>query len=593
VHLKEKIRFLPDKPGVYILKDAQGDILYIGKATSLLKRVPSYFQHTEHPKIRTLQKRIADLDYIITESEEAALILEADLVKKHEPRYNVRLKDDKKWLYIKVTREKYPKIYLTRDREADGAKYYGPYTDARAARRSLQVVRRLFPLRCCDKKIDVGEGRPCLDYQTKLCSAPCNGRISLGEYVNLVDKVDLFLTGRHTDLIEDLSNRMFEASDNLEYEKAASLRDQINAVNKTVFRHKAVLHLKAEMDVIALAKAGNIACVQLFFIRGGRITGRDSFLLEGVERTDAEGVIASFVKQYYSSATYVPRELILQYRIREDVIQDWLGEIRGLKVYLRVPKRGRKLSLIKIAAKNAEFVLRQHITGGQQEKQIEDALRELQIKLNLPSPPSIIEGFDISNIQGTKATGSVVVFRRGTPAKRDYRRFKIKSVKGSDDIGMLKEVVKRRYSRGEKLPDLILVDGGRGQLNAVLRVLKELGIKHVPAIGLAKEFEYVFAPGKVKPIILAEDSKALHLLQRVRDEAHRFALAYHRKLKSQELSESILDNIPGIGKQRKKGLFRYFGSIEGIKNASVDELQRVSGINKKGAERIFRYLHEE
>ncbi len=574
---------LPSGPGVYIMKDRGGRIIYIGKAASLKKRVGAYFRESNDPKVNALREKISDVEFIATGTEQEALLLESSLINMHKPKYNVRLKDDKKWLYIKVTKEEFPRIFLTRDVLKDGARYYGPFCDAGATRRSVKALRRLFPICSCKTPGRTGE-RPCLDYQMKLCTAPFAGKISKEEYAEIVDDLDLFLKGRHKELLLTLEKDMVQASEHLEFERAAIIRDRIKAIKKTISGQKIVIPRKFDEDVIGLYKKGSQACVQVFFVREGKIIDRVEFFLDA-RLSDESEILASFLKQYYSKNP-APKEILLPFEFDEmDSIGTWLMSKSGVR--LAVPKRGKKHDLLIMAKTNAMLSM---------ERKGEDVgiLNMLQDDLGLETVPRVIEAFDISNIMGKRAVGSMVVFRDGRPSRKDYRRFKIKTVAGQDDVAMLKEVVRRRYRRvideAKPLPDLILIDGGRGQLNGALQVLGELGIGGIPAVGLAKREEEIYQAGRPDPLVLQRDSRSLRLLQQVRDEAHRFAVAYHRTLRSRGLKLSVLDDIPGIGRVRKKKLLTHFGSMNDIKKASLEELEGVVG--RKLAERIYSSLHE-
>lgn len=575
---------LPDKPGVYLIKDVENRVIYVGKAVSLKKRIKSYFKDPDpSSKARSIMKRFNSFEYIITDTEKEALILESTLIKKHRPRYNVRLKDDKRYPYIKIINEDYPRVLITRAVRDDGSYYYGPFTDSKAVKRTLKFIKLLFKIRDC-KQMD----GPCLNYQMHLCYAPCNGKITKKSYRELVNKTNLFLEGKQTKIIEMLKDMMIEASSNQEYEKAAVIRDQINSIKSVIEKQKVVFERGLDQDAIACSRDDKAACVVVFFIRGGKIVGKDDFFMDGVEGTPSGKILSAFLKQYYANPRYIPSQIILQHEPDEkDLIVMWLSEKRGSKISLNVPKEGKEYRLIQMVAKNAEITKNQ-------EKHAKGALLDLKKHLRLSKIPSYIEAFDISNIRGKFAVGSMVVFENGIPKKNRYRRYKVKTG-GPDDYAMMQEVLKRRYRRlleqKEAPPDLLLVDGGKGQLNVALSILKSLDMD-IPVIGLAKEFEHIFAPNIPNPIILPDDSQALHLLQQIRDEAHRFAVDYHRRLRSKRLDHSILDNIKGVGRKRKMNLLRHFGSVDKIKKATVDELMRVEGISEKLADVIYEYFRE-
>ncbi len=585
----------PDSPGVYLIKDKTGKIIYIGKASSLKRRVSSYLSMSAATDAKTdaLKERASDLDYIITGSEEEALILEADLVKIHKPRFNVRLKDDKKWLYLKITSEEWPRIVLTREILEYNGRYFGPFTEAGSARKTLDFVRRVFPIRSCKREVGGKRSKPCLYYQIKMCLAPCDQDVEKHEYDELVGEVVAFLGGHHKDLARRLEEKMKKASFNLDFERAGRIRDQLKVIKKTHTGREAVPSSRHDQDIIGVSVKNNLACAQVFFVREKRIVGRKRFFLDGVENTSTDEVVSSFLRQYYSSTHDIPKEVIIQHDLKDaTTISVWLGEKRKSKVLIKTPKRGGKRKLLEMAKKNAEFELGQQVIKEKIKEEKNRAVEELQKELDLPSPSRHVEAIDISNIGGRHAVGSLVVFKDGLASKKDYRRFKIKT-KGPDDVGMIREVVLRRYSKADVLPDLILVDGGKGQVNATMDVLKGLGKDTVPVIGIAKEYEHVFMPERSDPLVLPSDSEALKLLQRIRDEAHRFALSYHKKLRKKALEGSILDDIPGVGEKRKKLLLERFGSVEKIKKATLEDLIEVSKITKNVAKDVFGFFHEK
>ncbi len=567
MRLEERIRSLPQNCGVYLFKDALGKILYVGKAANLAKRVKSYFpapsgsdrwcwgtsgaeqtllgrRPSLTPKLGALISQIRDLDYEITDNEVEALLLECNLIKEYHPRYNVSLKDDKRYPYLKMTREDFPRIFVTRKVKNNGAKYFGPYTNARAIRQTLKLLRTLFPIRSCKRKISLKPQaagsrlqKPCLNYHIKRCLAPCAGKIGKEDYEKIVEEVSLFLRGEQDRLIKSLGKRMEEAKGALKFEEASLLRDQIRSLEKIREKQKVISTRPIDQDVMAFASGPDSACSQIFFIRKGKLIGGEHFFLGGIKNKSKEEILTSLVKQYYYNATYIPKEVILQNEIEEkELIKDYLEKKGKRRVRLTIPRKGDKLGLIKLAERNARLALTQKYSASQQMK--EEALGELQRTLGLKELPFRIEAFDISNISGTLAAGSLVTFKGGEPDKNEYRRFRIKKVRGVDDYAMMSEIVERRYRRLLKerktLPDLILVDGGKGQLGTVLRTLKKLKIK-LPVAALAKEYEHLFIPGRSLPIILAKNSSALYLLKQIRDEAHRFALAYHRKLRKKKL----------------------------------------------------------
>ena len=606
--LRDQLDTLPTKPGVYLFKDEPGQIIYVGKASNLRNRVRSYFHASaEHsPRTRRLAKAIQDLDFIITDSEVEALILENTLIKRHLPRYNVRLKDDKRYPYVKIScQEPFPRIFSTRRMIQDGARYFGPYASVQALHQTLDLLRKIFPYRTCTRKITGDDPRPCLYYYIGRCGGPCIGAISQEEYRAMIDQVCLFLEGKAEPVIADLKARMRVAAQALDFETAARLRNQLQAIAQVTERQKVFFTAGGDQDVIALARANGYACMQVFFIRQGKLIGREYFLLEGTDEEGEREVITSFVKQFYDKAAYVPPEILMPHKVEEaSIIERWLRDKRGSKVTLKVPRRGVKRELVAMAAENAIETLNRLRSQWvlEQEKSVE-ALSQLQEALGLPQPPTRIEGYDISTTQGVQSTGSMVVFVKGSPRKSDYRRFRIRSVEGMDDYAALQEVLERRFRRmaiekelakqpgGKKsswciLPDLVLIDGGKGQLNAAEEVLAKNGLDHVAIMSLAKQNEEIFVPGQSEPIILERGSPALFLVQRVRDEAHRFAVSYHRRLRQKQSLASTLEEIPGIGPRRRRSLLKTFGSLDAIRQASIEELAAVQGMNQQVAVQV-------
>jgi excinuclease ABC subunit C len=607
-HLQDKLDALPTKTGVYLMKDAGGTILYVGKAVNLRARVRSYFHASagHSSKIQRLVFSLADLDFIVTASELEALILESTLIKRHKPRYNVRLKDDKRYPYIKVTwQEDFPKVLIVRRMERDGARYFGPFTAAWAVQQTLQTLRRVFPYLTCNRTISGRDERACLYLDIGLCLGPCIGAAGREEYRTMIDSLCRFLEGKSDEIVADLESQMQAAASRWDFEQAALLRDQMAAIQRVIERQKIVSTAMANQDVIAFARADGDACVQVFFIRHGRLIGREYFVLDGTaEETDTE-VVSSFVKQFYDEAAYVPPEILLPHEVDEAlVIQEWLRSRRGNKVLLKVPRRGHKRSLVEMAAENAAETLT-HLRAQWlvDESRQATALAELQEGLDLESPPTRIECYDISTTRGTATTGSMVVFVKGVPRKSDYRRFKIRTVEGTDDYASMREMLRRRFRRAAEppanqgpgakktswdlLPDLVVVDGGKGQLNVALEVLDEFGLRdQVPAVGLAKQEEEIFMPERAQPLQLPRASEGLYLMQRIRDEAHRFAITYHRMLRRKQTVISQLDGVPGIGPKRRSALLKHFGSIEAIRNASVEELSAVPSMTRKAAEQL-------
>lgn len=581
---REAANEFPDLPGVYLFKDINGEIIYIGKAGSLKKRVLQYFGPLESIKTQKLMENAHSVEYIITPNEVAALILESDLVKLHWPRYNILLKDDKNWLYIKITRDEFPSFKLVRKAEQDGARYYGPFTSARATRKSLVTLRRLFPIRKCEG--DAKKQKICFDHHVGMCIAPCRGDVSKKDYGVLVKDIDLFLKGKYNDMLTSMEKTMADASENQEFEKAAIIRDRMEAVAKIIKEQRMILPSGFDKDVMGLAMEGGEAVIQVFLLRDGRMRGKENFVLWGVEGETREEIMGQFIRQYYRDSSFIPKEIVLSPR-PSGIVEDWLRSYgKGIKI--TDPKRGGNVKLLGLAEKNALFYLRQHILKQKGQKITERGLLELKEKLGLSGLPRTIEAFDISNISGKMAVGSMVAFKDGRPDKKNYRRFKIRLAKGIDDFAMINEVIRRRYAKSE-LPDLILVDGGKGQLGSALLALGSLDMAPNGIIGLAKKEEEIYIPGRSEPLKLKE-SPGLYILKQVRDEAHRFAISYHRILRKKALRFSELDGIPGIGEKRKMALIKHFKSIEAIGDSNKEELIKVPGISKNIAKAIHDHF---
>lgn len=574
---------LPLVPGVYMMRDASDNILYVGKAKSLKNRVKSYFRGDLDPKTRALMRQFHHLEYIVTDTEKEALILESNLIKKHMPRYNIRLKDDKRYPYIKITNEQFPRVLITRKILDDGSYYYGPFPEATALRKLVKFLKAIFKIRDC-KRMD----GPCLNYQIELCNAPCDKKIDAEEYRRLIDNVSLFFEGKYQEIMVMIKSEMQKAALNQEYEKAAVYRDQLNSVEEVLEKQKMEFTRSLDQDVIASASDNELACVVVFSVREGKIIGKDDFLMSGAENTSEEAIISAFLKQYYIGPRHVPRKIMIPKKFQDqNLVEEWLSEKRGSDVEIVVPvDLGVTYRLVRMVSKNAQIILNH-------QKEVKGALVDLKKYIGIPRIPKRIEAFDISNISGKLAVGSMVVFENGAPKKESYRRYKIKT-QGPDDYAMMREMLERRYTsllegKGQS-PDLVVVDGGKGQLNIAVDVLKSLQIDNIPVIGLAKEYEHVFIPQTPSPLILPRGSEALHLLQRIRDEAHRFAVGYHKKLRSKEIERSVLDDIPGVGNKRKIKLLKHFGDLDTIKNARVDDIADVNGISKKLAVEIHRHL---
>ena len=603
-----QLKQLPASPGVYLLRDAEGNILYVGKAANLRHRVRSYFVTTQKlsPKLQRLVARVNDLDFFVTNSEQEALILECNLIKRYRPHYNVRLKDDKTFPYLKINlNEDWPRVHVTRRLEEDGGHYFGPFASAKSVRQTLKVLKGIFPFRSCSRAITGSDLRPCLDYYIHHCLGPCIGVVSRQEYAEVIRRVILFLEGKQEMVVKGLESKMKEAAKALDFEKAVLLRDQVQAIDRVIEGQRIATTVRGEQDVIAFASDKDRAYVQVFFIRSSKLIGRESFVLQGTSSEEPKQIMSSFIKQFYGSAPYIPPLLLLQHPVEDKtIIENWLQSKRGAKVHIQVPYRGNKKQLVKIVAENAEQSLQQlKIKQQAAPSALTEALAEIERELRLPHLPSRMECYDISNIQGRAAVGSMVVFDKGKPKPSHYRRFRIKTVSGADDYAMLQEVLRRRFKRSSLkssdastadtwavLPDLVLIDGGKGQLNAALSVMHEVGAGLVPTASLAKEHEEIFIPQQSKPISLPGSSPGLQLLQRLRDEAHRFALGYHRKIRHRETFTSALDAIPGIGPNRKRALLKQFGSVQAIREASTEELAAVKGMTRSSAQKIKEYL---
>ncbi|MCL0029236.1 excinuclease ABC subunit UvrC [Dehalococcoidia bacterium] len=610
----ERLRATPTEPGVYLMRDSSGRVLYVGKAVSLRHRISSYFAGpTALPrKIRQMVRKAADFEFIVTESEQEALILECNLIKEHQPGYNARLKDDKSYPFIKIDlTEDFPLVYVTRRVANDGARYFGPYASATSVRRTLALLKKLFPYRSCTKAITGNDPRPCLDYYIHRCAGPCIGAVDRGQYAEIIDQVALFLDGQTGKIVNGIQRRMDEAAEKLEFEKAAVLRDQIQAIEK-VHEGQKVLHLSSEnLDVIAAAQGKRDSWIEVFFIRQGKLIGRDNFLMHGTDEDEPAEILSAFIKQFYDTTTYMPPRILVQRRPDDqESIQEWLSAKRRARVQIHVPVRGEKRKLMQMVADNATQALEQlNIRRIHEDTSSSAAMTELQEALSLPNLPQRIECYDISNIQGTNSVGSMVVFENGRPLTSHYRRFKIKAVEGIDDYAMMREVLTRRFKRlseTEKqvpdhstnstkederaawvvIPDLVLIDGGKGHLGAALQVFLELGIDSVPLASIAKENEELFVPYSQEGILLPRNSQGLFLVQRVRDEAHRFAITFHRQRRSRKSVQSALDLVSGIGPKRKRMLLRRFGSIKGIREASLEEIAAVPGMTMRSAQSL-------
>ncbi len=617
-HISELLRNLPTKPGVYMHKDAEGNVLYVGKAINLRSRVRSYFRNqVDSIKTQRLRRQIADVEVITTESELEALLLEMTLIKQYRPQFNVRMKDDKRYPYIKVHwGDPFPKVTVTRRMVRDGSRYFGPYTSVWAVQQTLDLLRKVFPYLTCDRVITGKDERACLYYDIKLCSAPCIGAVDQAQYRAMIQQLMDFLDGKSDHIVRGIEAKMERAAANLQFEKAADYRDQLKAIERITSRQKVIGASDADQDVIAFARENGEACVQIFFIRHGKLIGREYFMLDNTEDESDPEVLQEFITQFYDDAAYIPKEVLLPNEIEEArIIEEWLRQKRNTKVSLHVPRRGKKRELVQMAVENAHdtlATLRQQ-WAADRSKHVQ-AITELQDALKLPAPPSRIECYDISHTQGTQTVGSMVVFVQGTSQKSDYRRFNVQTV-DNDDYGAMREVLTRRFQRyrdtlaGELhdpsqiktrsnrptawaiLPDLLLIDGGKGQLQVGMEVLREFDLEgEVPIASLAKQEEEVFLPNQSRSVFLPRRSEALYLIQRARDEAHRFANEGHRKRRSKVGVASILDSVPGVGPKRRQLLLKHFGSLDGIREASIEEIAAISGITIEVAESIKAHL---
>jgi excinuclease ABC subunit C len=594
--IEKALAVLPDKPGVYLMHDSIGRVIYVGKAKNLNNRVRSYFRASgrQSVKVETLVSHVDDLETIMTDSEIEALILECNLIKKYRPRYNIMLRDDKTYPYLKITlQEDYPRMYITRRVVKDGGKYYGPYPDVGALRSTMKLLRSLFPVRNCR---NMNQERPCLQYHIKRCLAPCAGKVSREEYGELVKSICLALDGKTQELRKTLKQNMQEASENYAFEQAARCRDQLQAVNRLEESQKAVLE-GGDMDIVGYGADAFNVCLQVFFVRGGKLIGRKEFMLpaEGEEEAD---VIAAFLKQYYNAEDiFLPKEILVSRLPGADdraLLQQWLSEKAERKVSISAPQRGDKAKLMQLACENAlKLIQEKERKGRMQQQSAEDAAEELQRIVGCERPLARMDCFDISHNQGSETVSSMVVFRYGSPSKKDYRHFKLQSTEGKpDDFKSMQETVYRRYKDYEDLPDLIIIDGGKGQLSSSLKVIRGLGID-VKVIGLAKQEEEIFLEDRSESILLDKASPALHVIQHIRDEAHRFAISYHRKRLRKKNLVSVLDNIEGIGPARRKALWKAFATLETMKAATEEELAAVDGMNKPAAQKVYDFFHSD
>jgi excinuclease ABC subunit C len=596
-NLDDKLARLPDRPGVYIYRDAKAQVIYVGKAASLRSRVRSYFQDARPHDAKTdaLVRQIADLEYVVTDNELEALMLEANLVRKHRPRYNIILRDDKHYPFLKLTTsEEFPRLLVARRVASDGNTYYGPFYPATAMRETLRLTRQLFPLRTCSITIDGRLERPCIQYAIHRCNAPCTGWETREGYARTVRDVARFLEGRDDELLRRLTEEMETAAGEEKFERAAVLRDQIQSLKKVQERQKIISTEEVDQDILGVVRQGPDACVELFFVRKGRLVGQEAFFFDKVSGwTDGE-VLSAFVRQFYGKAVTPAPEILLSEEIPDaELVTEWLTGLAGRRIQLVTPQRGSRREFVAMAEANAAIALQNHLLSRDDRQQY--VLEELQRALNLAGAPNRIEGYDISNIQGTEQVGSMVVWENGGMKKDDYKRFRIRTVVGADDFASLREVLSRRFGRalehGSVLPDLVLIDGGRGQLNVGLQVMQELGLDWIPVASLAKQQEEVYIGESASPLALDPTSPALHTLQKIRDEAHRFAVTYHKKLRGRRTIQSVLDGIPGVGPTIRTSLLKTLGSARRVRDASVAELASVPKITPKLAQRIHEYFH--
>jgi len=597
-NIEEELKKLPAKPGVYLMHDERDVIIYVGKAVSLKNRVRQYFQASRNKgvKIEQMVTHIARFEYIITDSEVEALVLECNLIKEHRPKYNTMLMDDKAYPFIKVTvQEEFPRVMLSRQMHKDKAKYYGPYTSAGAVKDTIDLIHKLYGIRTCNKALPrmQGKERPCLNYHIHQCPAPCQGYISKEAYGESVKKALAFLNGSYAPVLKELQEKMNMASENLEFEKAIEYRELLNSVNKIAQKQKITSSDMEDKDVIALAADKEDAVVQIFFIRDGRLIGRDHFCLHIAGDEEKKEILAAFLKQFYAGTPYIPRELMVQYELEEkELLEELLSARRGQRVHIRVPKKGEKEKLVELAQKNADMVLTQDKERIRREEgRTIGAMKEIARLLGLPDI-SRVEAYDISNISGFQTVGSMVVYEKGRPKRSDYRKFRIQGVQGADDYASMREMLTRRLSHYENYPDLIMMDGGRGQVNIALKVMEAVGV-HVPVCGMVKDDKHrtrgIYYNNVEIPI--SRDSEGFRLVTRIQDEAHRFAIEYHRSLRSREQVHSVLDDIKGIGPARRKALMKSFQTLDAIRRASVDELAEAEGMNRRAAQQVFDFFH--
>lgn len=608
-NIEEELKRLPDKPGVYLMKDQDGHIIYVGKAIILKNRVRQYFQDSRNHsiKVRKMVEHIASFEYIITRSEMEALVLECNLIKKYNPKYNIRLKDDKHYPYIKINiQDAFPKMTIVREMKKDGAKYFGPYTDVTAMWEIVDIIKQTWNLRTCSRNLpkDIGKERACLNHHIGKCEAPCIGLISQTDYRNMIEEVQSFLNGKYKDVIKHIEAQMLEASENLQFEKAAILRDQMRAIKKVEQKQNAITSTMLDQDVLAFAKSPEDTLIQVYFVRQGKMVGREHFYLQGTEDEKIEDIFRDFIVQFYAEATFIPKEVVVERKpSEEDVLASYLASKKGSKVNIIIPQKGSKHSLMELASKNAELTLSQF--GDQMKKEqlrTQGAVEEVRKALGFDKVIRRIEAYDISNTQGIQSVGGMVVFENGKPLRSDYRKFKIKSVVGPNDYGSMEEVLERRFNRYQteqeensftKLPDLILMDGGKGQVSIAEKVIAKQGL-NIPVCGMVKDDRHR-TRGLLyqnEEVCLPIGTEGFKLITRIQDEVHRFSIEYHKKLRSKAQVQSILDDIKGVGKERKKQLIMHFKSIDHLKKASLEEIEQVPGIPQNIASNIYNYFHK-
>ena len=594
-YILEKVSHLPTTPGVYLWRDKYQRIIYVGKAINLRNRVRSYVQQdvNRSVKVTAMMRRAWDVETIQTKTEMEALILEATLIKEHHPKYNIMLRDDKTYPYVKVTvQEEYPRLFMTRRLERDGAKYFGPFTDVTAVHHVLRILRSYYPLRTC-KSMKVE--RPCLQYHMHYCEGPCMKYVTVEAYRKYIDDIVALFEGKQVQVIQEITSKMEQASEDLEFELAAKYRDDLLSIQKVQEKQRMVTQ-RGDMDVLGMAIDGPMACIQLFFIRSGRLLGRENYFVQH-EGDSPELVMTEFIKQYYGGSTFIPKELLLPMdSVDRELFSEWFTSMKGQQVEVFVPQRGYKKDLIKMAEENAQNFLAERRRQWQYTiDKAGGAVKKLAEVLDLPRLPERMECYDISHMQGAETVASMVVFEGGKPAKREYRRFKLKTVQGKpDDFASMAEIMERRYGNEKDwpIPDLIIIDGGKGQLNAALPVIRAMGVTDVPVISLAKRIEEVFVEGESESIILEHHTPELQLLQQIRDEAHRFAITYHRRLRGKRNLESVLDHIEGIGPKRRKALYKHFGNLDAMRVAELEELESVEGMNKKAALAVYEFFRQ-